>query len=368
MTSGQQPAGVPPAGGPAAGTPEQPGSPPGEGTASGTGGRTGPRDWLRGPVWPEALRRPRPARAVRLQEFAIVGIFLALCIGLTFASPAFFTVQNVRNILDQNSPIGIIACGETIVIISGSFDLSVGAIYALSGLIAVMLSNQIGPAGAIAVALLSGLVLGAANGAIVVFGRIHSFIATLATQYIFNGLALVISGGLIVQAASTGFLTIGQNRGLGINYTIWIFAGVVVVTGVMLSRTMWGRYVFAAGGNTEAARLSGIRVNYIRGSVFALSGTAAALAGVIAASRVGTAQAGTGTGLELAGIATTVLGGTSIFGGEGAIWRTVLGVLLIGVIGNGFDLLGISATYQQIVEGVLIIMAVTVDAYTRLRR
>ena len=243
-----------------------------------------------------------------------------------------------------------------------------GAIYALAGLIAILLANRIGPVPAIIVAVLSGLVLGSLNGVFVVFGRIHSFIATLASQYIFNGLALVISGGLIVTAKNTSFLTIGQNRGLGINYTIWIFAGVVVITGVLLSRTLWGRHVFAAGGNTEAARLSGIRVGYIRGSVFALSGSAAALAGVLAASRVGTAQAGTGVGLELAGIATTVLGGTSIFGGEGAIWRTVLGVLLIGVIGNGFDLLGISATYQQIVEGVLIIIAVTVDAYTRLRQ
>jgi ribose transport system permease protein len=350
MTSGQQPT---------ARTQDQEPSP--DSTAA--------RDWLRGLSWPpRALRRPRPARAVRVQEFAIVGIFVALCIGLSLASPAFLTVQNVRNLLDQNSATGIIACGETLVIISGSFDLSVGAIYALAALIAVMLSGHIGPAGAIVVAVASGLVLGCFNGACVVFGRIHSFIATLATQYVFNGLALVISGGLIVQATNPGFLTIGQDRGLGINFTIWIFAGVVVATALLLTRTLWGRHVFAAGGNAEAARLSGIRVGFIRGSVFALSGATAALAGVIAASRVGNAQAGIGSGLELAGIATTVLGGTSIFGGEGTIWRTVLGVLLIGVIGNGFDLLGLSATYQQIVEGLLIIMAVTADAYSRLRR
>lgn len=365
MTSGEQPGSG--AGQPASDVDVQTGQAGQAGevrqAALGRHARLGPRS-----PWPAALRRPRPARAVRLQEFAIVGIFVALCIALTFASSSFLTAQNIRNILDQNSAIGIIACGETLVIISGSFDLSVGAIYALAGLIAILLNNRIGPVPAIIVAVLSGLVLGSLNGAFVVFGRIHSFIATLASQYIFNGLALVISGGLIVTAKGTGFLTLGQNRWLGINFTIWILAAVVVITGVLLSRTLWGRYVFAAGGNAEAARLSGIRVGFTRGSVFAVSGACAALAGVIAASRVGTAQAGTGTGLELAGIATTVLGGTSIFGGEGAIWRTVLGVLLIGVIGNGFDLLGISATYQQIVEGVLIIMAVTVDAYTRLRR
>ncbi|MDR0345747.1 MAG: ABC transporter permease [Nocardiopsaceae bacterium] len=360
MTSGQPPGQETP------GT--QPSGTESPGTGPSPGGRSSPA-LLRGLTWPPpALRGPRPARAVRLQEFAIVGVCLALFIGLTVASPAFLTGQNIRNILDQNSALGIIACGETIVIISGSFDLSVGAIYAVAGIIAVILSNQVGPAAGIAAAIGCGLVLGALNGAFVVFGRVHSFIATLASQYIFNGLALVISGGLIIQSRRAGFAVIGQYLTGGVNVTIWILAVVVIVTALLLGRTTWGRHVFAVGGNQEAARLSGIRVSYVRGSVFALSGTAAALAGVIAASRVGTAQAGTGTGLELAAIATTVLGGTSIFGGEGAIWRTVLGVLLIAMIGNGFNLLSLSATYQQVVEGVLIILAVTVDAYTRLRR
>lgn len=324
---------------------------------------------LAGLSWPpQALRGARSRRSIRIQEFGIVGVCLALFIALAAASPAFLTVQNIRNILDQNSAIGITACGETIVIISGSFDLSVGAVYAVAGIIAVMVSNSAGPAAGVVTAVASGLVLGAFNGAFVVFGRVHSFIATLASQYIINGLALVISGGLIIQATSPGFAVIGQDWVVGVNITIWVLLIVAVVTAVLLGRTTWGRHVFATGGNPEAARLSGIQVGFVRGSVFALSGAAAALAGVIAASRVGTAQSGTGTGLELAAIATTVLGGTSIFGGEGAIWRTVLGVLLLAMIGNGFDLLSLSATYQQIVEGALIIMAVTVDAYTRLRR
>lgn len=357
MTSGNKPVGAPPGGD----NPATPGA-SGAGSAESRGGPLG-LSWP-----PRALRGPRPRRAVRLQEFGIVGVCVALFIALAFASPAFLTVQNIRNILDQNSATGITAFGETIVIISGSFDLSVGAIYALAGIIGVMVSNSVSPLVGILAAVVSGLVLGALNGAFVVFGRIHSFIATLASQYIFNGLALVISGGLIIQATSPGFTVIGQDRALGVNVTIWMLLVVGVITAVLLGRTTWGRHVFAVGGNQEAARLSGIRVGFVRGSVFALSGATAALAGVIAASRVGTAQAGTGTGLELAAIATTVLGGTSIFGGEGAIWRTGLGVLLLAMIGNGFDLLSLSATYQQIVEGALIIMAVTVDAYTRLRR
>ena len=317
---------------------------------------------------PERFAGPRGNRSVRVQELAVVGICIALFIALSIASSSFLTTLNIKNILDQNAAVGIIACGETLVIISGSFDLSVGAIFAFAGLVAVLLSNDIGPAPAMLIAVLAGVGLGVANGVLVVVGRVHSFIATLASQYVFNGLALVISGGLIVLAKSPSFTNLGQQSGLGLNYTIWSFIGVAVLTSLVLMRTPWGRYIFAVGGNLEAARLSGIRVGLIRGSVFALCGGTAAFAGVVAASRVGTAQAGTGTGLELAAIATTVLGGTSIFGGEGAIWRTILGVLLLAMIGNGFDLLSISATYQQIVQGVLIIFAVVIDAYTRLRR
>jgi ribose transport system permease protein len=309
----------------------------------------------------------RSRRSIRIQELAIVGICIVLFVVLSVTSGSFLTWYNIRNILDQNAATGVIACGETLVIISGSFDLSVGAIYAFSGLVAIMVSNDIGTVPGIICALLSGFGLGMANGILVVGGRVHSFIATLASQYVFNGLGLVISGGLIVLASSAGFTDFGQGMGLGVNWLIWAFLAVAILTTILLTRTTWGRYVFAAGGNAEASRLSGIRVGVIRGSVFAVSGTCAALAGVMAASQIGTAQAGNGTGLELAGIATTVLGGTSIFGGEGAIWRTVLGVLLLAMIGNGFDLLGLSATYQQIVEGVLIIVAVLIDVFTRQR-
>lgn len=302
-----------------------------------------------------------------MRELAVVGICIVMFLVLSVASSSFLTWYNIRNILDQNATIGVIACGETLVIISGSFDLSVGAIYAFSGLVAVMVANDIGTMPGILAALISGCVLGAGNGVLVVKGRVHSFIATLATQYIFDGLALVISGGLIVQAGVGGFTAFGQGLGLSVNWLIWAFLGVVIITSLLLTRTTWGRHVFASGGNAEAARLSGVRVGLVRGSVFALSGTTAALAGVMAASQVGTAQAGSGAGLELAAIATTVLGGTSIFGGEGAIWRTVLGVLLLAMIGNGFDLLGLSATYQEIVEGSLIIGAVLIDVFTRQR-
>ena len=314
----------------------------------------------------------KPTRALarlgsQVHEYAIVGICLALFVVLSLLSSAFFSSENLLNILDQNASIGVIAFGETIVIISGNFDLSVGSTYSLAGIIAIMLTPSLGPGAASLVAVLCGSVVGAVNGGLVVVGRVHSFIATLASQYMIYGLALVVSGGLILQSTSNGFVVLGQDDGLGVRYAIWALLVVAIATGAVLSRSVFGKHVYAVGGNREAARLSGIRVGLVVVGAFAISGTTAALGGLMAASQVGTAQAGSGTGLELAGIAGTIIGGTSIFGGEGAIWRTVLGVLLLAMIGNGFDLLSLNATYQEIVEGALIIVAVVADAWARSR-
>ena len=213
-----------------------------------------------------------------------------------------------------------------------------------------------------------GTIIGAVNGGFVVLGRVHSFIATLATQYMIYGLALVVSGGVILVTADPGFLVLGQNDGLGVKYAIWVMIAVGLVIGVGLARSVFGRHVYAVGGNRDAARLSGIRGGLVVIGAFAISGTTAAIGGVLAASQVGSAQAGSGTGLELGAIAATIIGGTSIFGGEGAIWRTALGVLLLAMIGNGFDLLSMNATYEQIAEGVLIIVAVIADAQARTRK
>ena len=327
-------------------------------------------------VAPPSVELPTPERrpsrgfalaALRFHEYAIVGICVVLFVVLCLLSGAFLTTTNLLNILDQNASIGVIAFGETVVIISGNFDLSVGSTYALAGIVGVMLTGSLGPVLATIIAVLCGSAIGVFNGGLVVFGRVHSFIATLASQYMIYGLALVVSGGLIVQTLDPGFLVIGQDNGLGVRYAIWVMLGVALVIGLVLSRSVFGKYVYAVGGNREAARLSGIRVGVVVVGAFVISGTLAALAGIMAASQVGSAQADSGTGLELAGIASTIIGGTSIFGGEGAIWRTVLGVLLLAMIGNGFDLLSLNATYQEIVEGALIIIAVVADAWARSR-
>ena len=309
----------------------------------------------------EALRR------FQIREYGIVFVFLALFVTLSLSSDRFFQTQNFFNILDQWSAVGLLACAATICIISGVFDLSAGAMVSVSAVVACKVANSTSPWVGILAGVGTGLGLGIANGLAVHFTRINSFIGTLATGIMFGGLAIVITGGNIVTVTDAQFGALGQNDWLGLKFTGWVFIAFAVVSGVFLARSRFGRYVYAVGGNAESARLSGIRVGLVRGSCFALSGLAAGIAGVLLASRTASAQADLGRGMELTAISAAILGGTSIFGGEGAVWRAVLGVLLLAMIGNGFNLLGIDTTYQAIVQGALILVAVAADQLLRRR-
>jgi ribose transport system permease protein len=197
--------------------------------------------------------------------------------------------------------------------------------------------------------------------------RINSFIATLATGFMFIGLAQVLTSGNLISITDPGFQVIGTDALLGVKYSTWIFILAVVASAIVLRYTVFGRYVFSVGGNSVAARLSGVNVNLVRLGTFALSGLLAGVAGVIAASRVATGQIDAGAGLELTAIAAVVIGGTSIMGGEGAIWRTVLGLLILALIGNGFNILNVEPFYQSIVQGGVIVIAVAIDAWGRRR-
>jgi ribose transport system permease protein len=300
-----------------------------------------------------------------LRDYGIVFFFLGLLIALSFMSNVFFTKTNFLNILDQTAPAGIIACAMTIVIIGGGFDLSVGAIFALGGVVAAQTAPHIGVWEGMIVGALFGLGLGIVNGLLITVGRINSFIATLASSFMFYGLGQVLTNGFLVSETNPTFAALGNNGYAGIKYSIWLFAAVAICCTLILNRTTLGRYVFAVGGNAEAARLAGIRVNVVRVATFALTGLAAGIAGVLVASRITQGQADTGSDLTLTTIAAVVIGGTSILGGEGAVWRSVLGVLLLAMIGNGFNLLNINPVYQQIVEGAIIILAVAVDSWSR---
>jgi ribose transport system permease protein len=211
--------------------------------------------------------------------------------------------------------------------------------------------------------------MGLFNGIVVAYGAVNSFIATLASGIIFFGLATVATNGEIANANDLAFEKLSEPTPLAqITVPTWIWIGVLIVTSLLLTRTWYGRALYALGGNPQAARLSGLRVKRLRVSVLMISGLCAAIAGLALSSRTASASPSTAVGLDLTAIAAAVLGGTSILGGEGAIWRAGMGVLVLGMIGNGFNLLNISSTYQEVVQGVLILFAVSMDQTLRKRR
>ncbi len=315
-------------------------------------------------------RWPTPAGLrARLRRGGILLPFAVLFIVLAVASPPFFSTVNLLDILDQQAATLIIAAAGTLVLVAGGIDLSVGATYALAGVVAAHLALSAAPALAIGAGLAVGLAVGAVNGVIATYFRINSLIATLAMSFVVSGLASLATGGnLIIDYSRPGFGDLARSVFVTVNTSTWTMIAVVVALAIVLSGTTAGRYMFAAGSNAEAARLSGVRVHQIRLLTFVLSGGAAALGGVIDASRVLSAQASNGqTTLTFTVLAGIVVGGTSILGGDGAIWRTVVGVLFIALIGNGSDLLGLNPLYDQIALGVILLLAVGSDAWARLR-
>jgi ribose transport system permease protein len=324
---------------------------------------------------PAATRRVSVASPLRaalggpLRRAGIIGPFLVLFVVLSVASGPFFTKVNLLDILDQQASTLIIAAAGTLVLVAGGMDLSVGAIYALAGVTAAKLALTMPAAVAVLAGIAVGLVVGLANGLITTVGRINSLIATLAMSFVISGLASLVTGGnLIIDYSRPGLADLARTAFLTVNTSTWIMIAVVGVFGVLLSSTTSGRYIYASGSNAEAARLAGIRVHRVRVLTFVLSGGAAALGGVIDTSRVLSAQASNGqTALTFTVLAGIVVGGTSILGGDGAIWRTVTGVLFIALIGNGSDLLGLNPLYDQIALGVILLLAVGSDAWSRVR-
>jgi ribose transport system permease protein len=321
-------------------------------------------------ILPPSAPTPRlslGSRALReLRQYGVVVVLLILVTIMAIASPVFLSFANVANILQEWAPVGIMAVAGTVVIIAGGFDLSTSAMYAFAGVVAAMVTNS---TGSVAAGLASGIGVGLAsgivNGAIVSIGRVNPFMATLATGLMIRGLATAVTAGALVSVTNISFTSVGLGSALGLSWSVWIFAGVTVIMILLTKLSVFGRQVYAVGGNADAARLSGVRLNLVRATTFAISGLACGIAGVIVASQSASAQAGQGLGLELTVIASIVIGGTSILGGEGAIWRTVVGVLLLAVIGNGFNLIGVQPVYQNIFQGLVILVAVGGDAWSR---
>lgn len=315
------------------------------------------------------FRPSLPGRLVKLAgRNAIIVICVVFFAYLSIFSGVFFSHGNFVNLLDQWAVTGIIACAATFVLIARMFDLSVGAIFALSGVVCASIAVSTGSIWlGFAAGLLSGALVGVLNGIAVAIVNINPFIATLATSLMVTGVAVSLSGGLLVTVEDPAFSAVARGEFLSLTVPGVVLIVTFLVSAFVLAKTKYGRRIYAVGGNPEAARLSGVRVKATHISVFVISGSASALAGVLAASRVSSGQADVGAALPLIVIAVVVVGGTSIFGGEGAMWRTAFGLLLYAMIGNGFTLLNVNATIQQVVQGFILLAAVGLDAFTRRR-
>lgn len=310
------------------------------------------------------LRSPRRIRAEHVRDYGIVAFFVALFVYFSIASSVFLTGQNLLNLVYQNATIGIAACAVTLTIIAGNFDLSLGSIFVLSEVLAAYAAVHYGVYWAFPVAILSGALMGVINGLLVTKVRVNAFLATLATALSFGGIAVgVTHGGLLITPTSPVFTLIGQHKVGDVQYPVIIFAVVAIVLQLVLAYTVFGRHLYGVGDNRNAARLSGLKVDRIVISTFVITGAACGLSGLIDASTTGSGtsdMSGLGGSLALLAIAGVALGGSSIFGGVGSVWRTVVGVLILAMITNGFDLLAVQDYWQNIVRGALIIVAVAI--------
>jgi inositol transport system permease protein len=307
------------------------------------------------------------------RKYAIVGILVLFVVVLTvMTSGTFFQAQNLINVVRQVSAIGIIAIGMTFVIITLGIDLSVGSILAMSAVVATSLAQRPGDnmmyAGlnlpiilAVVGGVAVGAVLGLTNGLLIAKFKLAPFIATLGMMTTARGLALIYSDGRPVSRLEAPYNFIGQGSVAGIPVPVIIFGVVAILAHLVLQYTRFGRYVFAIGGNEQAARVSGINIKKITIGIYVLSGTLAGLAGVILSARIGSGNPQLGTGIELDAITAAVIGGTSFKGGIGTIWGTMVGARIIGIINNGLDLLDVSPFMQMVVKGIIIVVAIIID-------
>jgi ribose/xylose/arabinose/galactoside ABC-type transport system permease subunit len=309
-------------------------------------------------------RRPgtsaRGARAprVRIELLFPLLVLVALCVVLSIVSPYFLTQANLSNLLGDAAVLAMVSFGVTVVVISGNFDLSVGSGVGLAGMSSAWTMVNTGSVLlGVLVGLATGVVIGLSNGILSSYLSIPSFIATLAMLVIARGIALTITDGTAVTELPDAFTSVVSGAFLGIANEAWIALALLLVVYLVLHHTRLGVQIFAVGGNAEAARLAGISVNRVRTAAFVISGVAMAIAGMVLAGRLNSAQPNAGQLLELYAVAAVVLGGTSLFGGRGSVAWTVVGVLLIAVIQNGLTLQSVDANVQNIVLGIVFVVA-----------
>lgn len=302
-------------------------------------------------------------KIIREQKPLIV--LLAIIIVMSIASSFFLTIDNITNILIQASIYGIMACGMTFAIIGGDFDLSVGSIMALSGLISVLAEPYTGQIFSIMMGILSACLLGLVNGFLIAKCHISSFIATIGTSYIIKGIALKISDGNPIISKNSWYAEIGNGKLFGIPFLILLLIALVLITWYILTSTRFGRNIYTMGGNSEVAHNSGINIAFYKISVFILSGLAAGIAGILNSSKLNTASALQGDNAALSVITGVVIGGTSLIGGVGSIGKSIIGILIFSVITNALDLLGVFSYYQTAIRGILLILIIGPGAWSR---
>jgi ribose/xylose/arabinose/galactoside ABC-type transport system permease subunit len=306
-----------------------------------------------------------------ISEYGVVIAFIVLCIGLAIADPVFVSGRNLSNVLAQVSINGLLAIGETFAILLAGIDLSVGSVLALSGVLAASVGTTTGmnhPFAGIALGLLAGALIGLLNGVVISKLRVEPFIVTLGTLAIAQGITFVYSNGQQIPNLNDVFSVLGTGSVFGVPVPGLIFLAAFAVASFLLSRTVFGRRIYAVGGNEHASRLSGVNTDRVKIAAYVISGVLAAMGGIILDGRVDAGLPQAGSGYELNAIAAVVIGGTSLAGGRGRMWGTLVGALLIGVLANGQTLLNVSPYYQYIVEGVIIILAVLLDYRNKIVR
>jgi len=316
----------------------------------------------------DLVNKKKSKKMVFEKMFSLLALVL-LSVILSILSPYFLTTENLLSIGLQTAIIAIIALGMVFVIISGGIDLSVGSIVALSGIITAQLLVAGVP---LLITLIAGIaaggVLGFVNGFIIAKGNLPPFIVTLGMMGVARGLSLVLTDGLPISSLPESFTFLGNGRILGIPVPVVILIVVALIAAFVLSKMIFGRYVYSIGSNEEAAHLSGINVTFNKIMIYAICGLMSGLAGILMAARLVSAQPSAGTGYELDAIAAVVIGGASLAGGVGTVGGTIIGAFIMGVLRNGLNLLDVSPFWQQIAIGVIIVLAVYLDQVRRKKK
>jgi ribose transport system permease protein len=315
---------------------------------------------------PEPSATPRGTTRSRwaesLQDYGVALAALLLVVIVATGNPAFLSPANINNMLSQWSPAGIMAIGMTLVILAGGFDLSISSGFAFCAVIAAIIGQQTSPILALLGSIAAGTVIGSINATLVSVFKINPFITTVGTGFVINGLSLVVTRNAAFIVSNPAFGILGAGRWHGIPYSGMLLIVLFPIAGLVLSRSVYGHMIYAVGGNAEASKLSGIRADLIVASTYIFLGAGVGLAGFISASQLNSAQANLDPRILFDVLTIVIVGGTSLGGGVGSIWRTVVGLVIIATITNGFVLLDISPFYQDVIKGLIIVGALILDS------